>query len=342
MKILKFKLISNGRDGITVDATETINTGKWKVSDHVQRTRKMPISDELTDLIQRLKYYYLNLTGHWISPYSNFYDDVNKKLLPVPSESPKPAHMTVKDIWSKTLVTGARIEKDGFLITGTVESVEGKKVGITTATITESDDIGFYADCLAVLHDIAEGISEYFSSHEISIDQAKRLLPEEAKTMTADELIEEAMKRFIDDDYFVMKGIKQDEKAELNTGTGSIDSKDKPEAETVKEEKTVTQDQKNKDIKAHVEGNKGEQEGSFVGSAEGTPIDPTKQTAKAKEPFGKPAANIPADVSGNVATKAEEGAANESQGDMSGLEHSENMGIVEDENQNNTQKEDDW
>jgi len=311
MRISNFKLLTGGRDGIEVWAEEYIDAGDYKCVYTVHRTRKIPLSDSLIEDVQKLKYFFLNLTAHWIQPYSNHYSSIDKKLLEVPAEDPKKTHLIIKDIWNRVTITGAAYTDNGFVLTGTLEITENKKMGFATPHITEEDDIGFFTDCMETLHEAARAVSKYFRTYSLPLETARKVLPEEAKTMSPDELVNKAMEKFADEGAVILvrdqENIGESEEEPgtvLHENTGSIDGKNLPEA-------------------------KGEK----------------SQPGKDDGPFGKPASDkgFGADVSGEAARDRQDGDSGPP-GDMSNLEHSENMGIVEEQNNNNQQpqEEEDW
>ena len=77
MEIEKFKLVDNGSSGIEVWGQEylrsTVNK-RMSVIDLVHRRRRTAVSKDITQRINRLKYYFLNITGHWVKPYNKFFD----------------------------------------------------------------------------------------------------------------------------------------------------------------------------------------------------------------------------------------------------------------------------
>lgn len=291
MEITKFKLLNGGNDGIYVEAKEYLSAGTYKIVDNVKRTRKIMLSDELKEKIKKLKYFFLNLTGHWISPYSKYYDAESGTLLKVEhSEVPKP-QLLVKDLWNKTEITGAKSSNDGFLLTGKIETVEGKMLGLATPFITEDDDIGFFTECMEILDKIAIGISEYLHAQAIPIEAAKKLIPKELiDGKTKDEIVQLVVDRF------------------ENTGAIIMISENNKLSETIK----------GNDTKLH--------EGTKNIDGENLPTVSESQDKKVA-PFGKPASEreFPADLSKDI---PEEKKASDSKvaEDLGNLEHTENMG----------------
>lgn len=339
MKIMRFKLLNGGKDGIEIEAKEYLASGKFQIVDDVKRTRRIMLSDELLLEIRKLKYFFLNLTGHWIPPYTNYYDTESRTLLPIDAEGGK-AHRLLKDLWNKVVVTGAKANGEGFLLTGTIEVIEGKKMGVSTPFVTSDDDLGFFTEAMEVLDKVARGIADYVHTQAIPIEEAKASVPAKLIEGKTDAEIGE-----IAAEYLMQKGAivimngsntpdelpeGTDDHGEVHESTKSIDSKEQPAAEE------VGSDDKSGDERSEAtEGSDPEPE------AEPEP-EPKADTEK-KEPFGKPAASIPADVSGEIPKPAEAVEAGGPKGeDLSSLEHSQNMGIGADEGDPPSQDDDDW
>lgn len=343
MKIMKFKLLNGGLDGIELEAKEYLASGKFQIVDDVKRTRRIMLSDELIDEVKKLKYFFLNLTGHWIPPFNAYYDTEAKRINPVGDE-PSKAHLLLKDLWNKVTVTGAKANGEGFLLTGKIEAVEGKQMGLTTVFVTSDDDIGFFTEAMQVLDDVAVGISEYIRTQAIPIEEAKMKVPSKLiEGKTDDEIGQIAADYMMKKGAIIMMngGTEPDQLPEsteneetVHKSTKSIDSKNQPEAESVAEtkadKKSVPEPDDNPD-KGHDDSD----------GAEGTEGDSPGDVKK--EPFGQPAASIPADVSGDVPEPAK-GADDGPKGqDLTAMEHSENMGIsTEGADMDPTDQEDDW
>ena len=176
MNISKFKLRSGGIDGVTIHAIEKMPHENMMFLDEVSRTRKVPISDSLRKKIQNLKYFYLNLTSHWISPYNKYFDLKEYEILPVvPVDDKIPQGQTLlHDIWNKTSITGVTIKNGGFVITGEIEVVDGKKLGIATPFITEEDDLSFYMDAIKHIEDIMEELASAIETRMLPMPENKQ------------------------------------------------------------------------------------------------------------------------------------------------------------------------
>jgi len=249
MNIIKFKLLDGGLSGVRIDAVEKMPHENMMFLDDVQRTRKIPLGDELREKIQNLKYFFLNLTSHWISPFNKYFDLQEYKLLPlIEINDQQPQGQTLlHDIWNHTKITGVTIKNGGFVITGTIEVVDMKKIGISTPFITEEDDLSFYLDARKHIEDIMEELGNTIEMRMLPIPTSKQMLLSfgEKEEEVSDLNLEELEKKFynrlvdrgaiiiIDDNYFNDPGKIGNGPSEaiLNTNTNSIDSHNMPEAE---------------------------------------------------------------------------------------------------------------
>lgn len=346
MKIMKFKLLNGGLDGIELEAKEYLASGKFQIVDDVKRTRRIMLSDELIDEVKKLKYFFLNLTGHWIPPFNSYYDAEAKKILPIGDE-PSKAHLLLKDLWNKVTVTGAKANGEGFLLTGKIEAVEGKQMGLSTVFVTSDDDIGFFTEAMQVLDDVAVGISEYIRTQAIPIEEAKQKVPKKLIEGKTDEEIGQIAAEYMmkNGAIIMMNGNnepdqlpeKTGEDATVHESTKSIDSKNQPEA---KEDVSESKD----DQRGKVGDNDGSEGNGGVQQSDEAENQSDAKSAK-KEPFGQAAASLPADVSGEIAQPAKKSDDGPKGQDLTSMEHSENMGIEtegKDMDPKEEGEEDDW
>lgn len=176
LEISKFKLIDFGAGGIEIEGREATPFVKgYHVLDDIKRRRKIGLPHEVIMKIQELKYYFLNLTGHWIDPFNDYFD---LHTLEIKSGDPtlikKKGFELLHNIWSRTSVTGMSITETGFFITGTINVVENKTIGITTPFITEEDDLGFFTDAYQKIEECTKLIISSLSHP--SIEAAKEHL----------------------------------------------------------------------------------------------------------------------------------------------------------------------
>lgn len=177
MNISKFELIDSGFGGIKIESQEaSINKEKVSIMDTVKRERKIPLPPDLRSKIQKVTYFYLNLTGHWISVYDAYVDD--DYGLKKPSDNPKASEKHLRELWNATEIISVSAKGDGFVIEGLIESVEGKVVKIKTPKIVEDDDYSFYYETMDLIHDIVKSIVDYFTADIFNMLQPKNIIKE--------------------------------------------------------------------------------------------------------------------------------------------------------------------
>lgn len=258
MQINSFKLIDDGYTGISVTAKESIAQGNLTIIDEVTRTRKYPLPDDLRESIQKLKYFFLNLTGHWIEPYNKCFDLTNYDFQTIDggSEPPK-SYMLLKTLMNHTHITGISLKNAGFCITGAIETVEGKKIGLSTPFITEEDDVSFFIEATDKINHILDEVAGVlkstkalpFDAHEVIV--RKGIKSENLEGMTQEEMVDLVVHKLNDMGVVVMvndgpaaieekSGKKKDK---VHTGTKSIDSHNMPDAiEHTEEEQIIITD----------------------------------------------------------------------------------------------------
>ena len=244
MNISKFTLVNGGLDGVKIEAVEKMAHEKMLFLDDVTRLRKVPLSEELREKIQNLKYFYLNLTSHWIAPFKKYFDIEEYKLLPLVTDENNEQPMGQKllhDIWNRTRITGVTIRNGGFVITGTIEVVNNKKLGIPTPFITEEDDLSFYVTAVDKINGIMEDMATAINTRALPAPSQQMALSfggseEDTKTMTPEELTDLMVSRLadkgaiimIDDDMLgtnkQLKADNNEDDVKVSTNTSSVDS----------------------------------------------------------------------------------------------------------------------
>lgn len=245
MQISKFKLIDHGRGGIIIEGKESVQIGaSYAVVDTIKRERRLMLSEDIMCKINELKYYFYNLTGHWVSPYNNYYDAVNHRLhdiVPDKDGKIKPGQDMLRTLWSRTEITGISYKSGGFVITGEIEAVEGKKVVINTPYIVEDDDIGFFHDAMDKIEECIRIIIAFITAkHLPEFDPKKYLSDEEMNDKDVNELSRKVVDKLIDkglivlvkdDEYPKLPFAKEDNGMTIHSDTGNIDGDNIPESE---------------------------------------------------------------------------------------------------------------
>ena len=278
------------------------------IVDNVERTRPVIVPDNVIAEINKLKYYFLNLTAHWHPSFNPFYDRHHHIVLPVSADA-SDDHLLLKDLWRRTTITGAKVEAGYFLITGKIESVTDKFVGLVTPKIGMDDDIGFYDECMTVLDGIAKAIADYLKKGVISLEEYKDKMPAQVTAgKTTEEITEMVINSLQEKGAIIMMDAVSGR--ELDGGesvdsvvvkSGSIDAGNLPEGSFEEDPEF--------DESAEVPGISGQEEDPDF-------KDPQFDDEKV-DPFGPPAAAIPTDGDAPIP-----------QGDISMYERTENMGMA--------------
>lgn len=217
MKIDKFKLIAGGIEGIEVWRTEPVKKGTLISMDQVHRTRKVQIDKPLREKIQKLRYFFLCLTRHWMSPFDKYFNSETLEPMPLaPKDGVLPVGQELlKSLWNDTAITGVSVKEAGFVITGTIECIEGKKMGVSTPFITSEDDFHFYMETMELINEIGDEINKYLYSRLLPIEDAKEQYMLENNLKSLDEsqinaLTEELITRFQEKGAIILMNSEDD------------------------------------------------------------------------------------------------------------------------------------
>lgn len=182
MKTEKFKLIDNGNNGVEVWGKEYRPSPKNPriiCVDPVSRKRRLPFSDDMYEKLGRLKYFFLNLTGHWVPPYSKYFNlnTLTPELVPE-GEEPAKGFLLMRSLLNRTRVTGVTLTEMGFVMTGIIEVVGDKVIGLSTPHITEDDDVGFYGSATDEIYKVFDMIDKFVDAPVLTEAAARKMLAE--------------------------------------------------------------------------------------------------------------------------------------------------------------------
>ena len=321
MKLHGFKLLDGGKEGIIINADEAIKVSDHAIIDEVQRTRRIPLEKQQLEEIEKLKYFYLNLTGHWYAPFNKYFNSQEYKIIPLNEGDDMPKAMqTIKSLFNNTKITQVKIKKGGFVISGQIETIEDKVVSITTPYITEEDNFAFFTEALNQIYACVDSILSYFKNYTDKVLADPGAYAERRKIDIAGKTDEEILKLVYEDmeerGIFIMQADHADQPPAIAQGDTKvyqnqkkIDEDNVSEAEEVKEE--------NEEEKQEEKDDEMPQAPQPVGQMK----DPIGKGTLASE------ANFP-DMDGDRPVMSE-GKPNARAEDLSELEHSENLGIHE-------------
>jgi len=244
LQISKFKLIDQGRGGIEIEGRESmVMQGGYAVIDKIKRERRLMLAPDVIAKIQELKYFFFNLTAHWLPPFNKYYDVQNHRLAEIELDENgkmKQGQSMLRNLWSITDITGISYKNGGFVITGKINSIEGKCVVINTPFITEGDDVGFFSDVIDKIDECIKLIIEYLDRKELPAYDPKAVLSaDELKDEDISNLSKKVVDKLIDKGLIVLVNDNEDNYPKLPfNGTtvhesGSIDGENIPHAEEV-------------------------------------------------------------------------------------------------------------
>lgn len=314
MQIKKFKLINDGYDGIKVTYAEAIKVNKAAAIDSIDRTRNLPVPIALKGKIAGLTYFFLNLTRHWVGPFNKFFNLTTYDLNPKdPEVEMTQGEGILRNLWNDTTITGASINNGDIILMGKINVFGEKVMGLSTATICAEDDFGFYEELKTRLDDLADDIADLMEQKEVLLDANQMMFSfpdvKEGEELTADELAEKMLEKLSDKGVVILEAppaipekTGNAKKSEVKKSKSPIDKDNIPEG------KAVSQDEKNADIKEHVDGKDNADPGGDLAS-------------ESDDIFNKAAGEDDGTVKmGEDIPKGAEG------GDLSQYEHSEAMG----------------
>lgn len=181
-----FKLHKKGEEGISITSmqlskhvkpVENIDVDDKVYHDEIHTFRREQVPVHILKAIERLKYFFLNITGYWISPYDGYMN--MDTLMPTPaSENVKEGRKHLEALWDATHVTQVKFEHNSFTIMGLMEVIDGKPLALNPQKVTPDDGLFFYEDARTAIQIIIKFLVDYFSTAAISTmdDYRKYLL----------------------------------------------------------------------------------------------------------------------------------------------------------------------
>jgi len=204
-----FKLHKKGQAGISI-TTEQLSKHLGTVEskeiyhDKVETFREHITPPNILEGIEKLKYYFLEITGYWIDVYNQYRDPETNLLLPI-TEDAKGGRRHLQALWESVTVTQVKIDNKSFTIIGMIEVIDGKPLNLSPAKVTPDDEeIDFYEQARDDIKAIVMLLVEYFSTAAISdVEDVRRYLSENADEVGKQEIakwdIEQVMNRVMDE-----------------------------------------------------------------------------------------------------------------------------------------------
>lgn len=168
-KIISFKLNDDGYKGVTVVRVEAVQKKDsdgniTTIMDEVTRPRKLPIPASLRKTIDQLKFHYLYLTRHFQPEWREYMQDGA-----VVDESFKDAgYKNCVKLWTDTTITGLNL-KMGIQISGKLEMLEDKIIGVPTPVVSDEDDYQYKDELDKVVREVCKAVNEYLDDKTLKL-----------------------------------------------------------------------------------------------------------------------------------------------------------------------------
>ena len=284
-----FKLHKRGEEGISITSVQLskhfkpvdgVDINNQIYHDEINTYRRDSVPRHILDAIDRLKYFFLNITGYWISLYDRYMD--MSTLMPTPAdENVKEGRKHLQSLWEATYVTQVKFDHNSFTIMGMMEVIDGKPLNLNPMKVTPDDDLPFYEDARGAIQVIIKFLIDYFSTAAISnIDDYRKYLLEHS-----DETGKGEIAKFDDDQIFnriVDKFHKQGMFVMMENDIPAIESN----SEAVQEDVEAPDADFEPDPVEPEETSEAESEDPEMNAGD----DWSPQPDKAPDPFGQPAA----------------------------------------------------
>jgi len=185
-----FKLYQRGKGGISITSEQLSKhfqtTKDTSISrgdiyhDEVNTFRRNGVPEHILNAITRLKYFFLNITGHWTPLYDKFIDLESFTLLPVEADA-SPIRRHLEALWDSAYVTQVKFDHDSFTIMGVMDIIDGKPLNLNPQKVTSEDELEFYGDVRGIIQSILYLLMDYFSTAAIDdIEDYRKYLLEHA------------------------------------------------------------------------------------------------------------------------------------------------------------------
>lgn len=203
MHVEDFKLIDDGFNGILVIGKDSKQKGKYTVYVDATLKFKVPMPKDLVAIVQRLKIFMMQLTGHWEERYAKYLDE----------------HYGLKDeglieedylraVWlfDSFTVTGLKADNGTYIIKGKIKNTYGQTIGFATPRVSYESNYTSFEHLVKVASEVINVVEEYVNERKLSMMDSKQYLLELFKDAEIDDLTviesmteEETMEKQIED-----------------------------------------------------------------------------------------------------------------------------------------------
>lgn len=169
MKITGFKLLKDGKAGIEVEGVDLVESGVNKVMfrDNVKRTRNFPLSPQLRNAVNVLRYPFLVGTEYWQSTFASYmkedFSRPDRKDMFINS----PDYKRLINMWDSVTIQRCVIENGSYKVTGELNC----EMSIVKAVVLihSDNDHSLYSFVQEALTNIVDMIDQTLSLPQIAI-----------------------------------------------------------------------------------------------------------------------------------------------------------------------------
>jgi len=254
MKVEHFKIVDDGRGGIIVNGTDVKEkeSGIHAIVDF-SLTFRTPIPNDLFDHIQKLKLFFLQLTGHW--------EDGLSKYLEMDFEN--------------TVITGLKAKDDYYIITGKITNRYGQTIGMSSPKVTYDTAYSGFSHMVSLANELVGNVEKFVNDRKLRMMEPRQYVLDLFKDAEPHDL--ESIRKMNDEQVREVLLSELERKNAIVIGVNVPDNKEEP-----KDEIFVKKDEGDVETKEKVE----ETEKSKTSSKK----DPLNKSSK---PASKAPKNVP-------------------------------------------------
>jgi hypothetical protein len=176
MKISKIKFLGGsgiGNRGIKIFYEDAVQKEKGTVIDNIERERLVPINFMLRGKVNKIKPYFLMLTGHWRQEWETLLTEGNVDA----SKVSEGGYTGLVSLLDNTVITNIIKSGQGFVFSGNIRVLGNKVVNITTPIVCDEDGFEFLDQISELCNEISDSVIEMLKQEKLfAAGEAKQML----------------------------------------------------------------------------------------------------------------------------------------------------------------------
>lgn len=170
MNVEKFKLVDDGYGGIQLWGTELKKKENGMIPVEAHLKFKVPIPNEVKESIQKMKLFFLQLTGYWETRYAAY---LNEHFEVKDLEDDSDGYIRAVHLFDMVKITGLT-RKDGFVITGKIVNIYGQTIGLASPRITNEGSYTSYDHFAQIANECITVIEDFVNASKINMMEPKQ------------------------------------------------------------------------------------------------------------------------------------------------------------------------